>query len=145
MSDITNLATNNTRNVKINKVKNEIPSIINLAATTVPNAKINEIKNKIPNTTNSTTTTALAAVDKKLNVSNLVKKKLDYSTKISEIENKITNHDHSNKYITTQKFSNLTSENGAARLTHATLSTLSLHLQISRMLRARSSLTFRQL
>ena len=102
MSDITNLATNNTRNVEINKVKNEIPSIINLAATTVPNAKINEVKNKIPNITNSATTTGLAAVEKKLNVSNLVKEKLDYSAKISEIEKKVTNHDHSIKYITTQ-------------------------------------------
>ena len=37
------------------------------------------------------------------NVSNLVKK-IDYNTKIIEIENKITtDHDH-DKYITTQEF-----------------------------------------
>ena len=45
------------------------------------------------------------------NVSNLVKKKADYNTKISEIDNKITtDHDH-NKYINTQEFNQLTSEN----------------------------------
>ena len=45
------------------------------------------------------------------NVSNLVKKKADYNTKISEVDNKITtDHDH-NKYINTQEFNQLTSEN----------------------------------
>ena len=49
------------------------------------------------------------------NVSNLVKK-TDYSTKIIQIENKITtNHDH-DKYITTQEFNKLTLENVNARL-----------------------------
>ena len=44
------------------------------------------------------------------------KKKTNYNTKISEIENKIaTNHDH-DKYITTQEFNKLTSENFTARL-----------------------------
>ena len=38
--------------------------------------------------------------------SNLVKK-TDYNTKISEIEKKITDHDH-DKYITTQEFNKLT-------------------------------------
>ena len=38
-------------------------------------------------------------------------KKADYNTKISEIDNKITtDHDH-DKYITTQEFNQLTSEN----------------------------------
>ena len=49
------------------------------------------------------------------NVSNLVKK-TDYSTKIIQIENKITtNHDH-DKHITTQEFNKLTLENVNARL-----------------------------
>ena len=62
-----------------------------------------------------TTTTALTAVENTVtNVSNLVKKKTDYSTKISEIENKITtDHDH-DKYVTTQEFKKLTSENFTA-------------------------------
>ena len=54
------------------------------------------------------------------NVSYLVKK-TDYNTKINEIENKITtDHDH-NKYITTQEFNKLTSENFSARLAPANL------------------------
>ena len=61
-----------------------------------------------------TTTTALTAVENTVtNVSNLVKK-TDYSTKISEIENKITtDHDH-DKYVTTQEFKKVTSENFTA-------------------------------
>ena len=34
---------------------------------------------------------------------------------------KINDHDHSNKYITTQEFNKLTSKNFAARLTQANL------------------------
>ena len=40
--------------------------------------------------------------------SNLVQK-TDYDTKIDEIEKRITDHDHA-KYITTQEFNKLTSE-----------------------------------
>ena len=42
-------------------------------------------------------------------------KATDYYTKINEIEKKITDHDHA-KYITTQKFNKLASEDSAARL-----------------------------
>ena len=48
-------------------------------------------------------------------------KKSDYNTKISEIENKTAaDHDH-DKYITTQKFNKLSSENFTARLKQANL------------------------
>ena len=53
-------------------------------------------------------------------VSNLVKK-TDHNTKLHEIENKITDHDHCNKYITPPEFNELTSENFAARLSQANL------------------------
>ena len=50
-----------------------------------------------------------------------VAQKTDYNTKISEIENKInTDHDH-DKYITTQVFTRLRSENFTARLRQANL------------------------
>ena len=112
--DITNLATNTPLNAKLNEVKNEIPTITTLVTTTALNAKINQVKNKIPNFTNLASTTARAAVENKIpNVSNLVKKS-DHNTKITEIENKITDHGH-DKYITTQKFNQLTSENFTAR------------------------------
>ena len=59
--------------------------------------------------------------NKILDVSSLVKK-TDYNTKISEIENKLTNHDH-DKYITTPEFNKLTAQNFAARLAQANLVT----------------------
>ena len=42
-------------------------------------------------------------------------RKTGYNTKISKIENKITDHDHG-KYITTPEFNELTGENFIARL-----------------------------
>ena len=54
------------------------------------------------------TNSALAAVENKVpDVSSLVKK-ADYDTKISEIENKVSDHNH-DKYITTPKFNILAS------------------------------------
>ena len=50
------ITTKTTLNAKINKVKNEMPSITNLAATTALNAKINDVKYKIPKITNLATT-----------------------------------------------------------------------------------------
>ena len=44
-----------------------------------------------------------------------LRKTTDYSTKINEIEKKITDHDH-DKYITTQEFNKLTADNFDARL-----------------------------
>ena len=52
------------------------------------------------------------------NTSNLVKK-VDYNTKINENEKKNTDHDHSNKYITTQEFNKVTAENCFSRLGQA--------------------------
>ena len=64
------------------------------------------IGNKLVNKTNN-----ISATD----TSNLVKK-TDYNiTKVIEIENKINDHDHA-KYITTQEFNKLTSENFTAGL-----------------------------
>ena len=47
-------------------------------------------------------------------VSNFVQK-TDYSTTINEIDQKITDHDHSSTYITTPEFK-LTSENFTTKL-----------------------------
>ena len=104
-------------NAKIKNVEDKIPDITNLATNTALNAKINEVKDETPSITNlATATAALTAVENEIpNVSNLTKK-TDYNKKINEIEKKITNHDHSNKYITTQKFNKLTAQNLVARL-----------------------------
>ena len=89
------------------KIKNmEDIDIANLAINTTLTAKTNEVKGKEPSITNLATTAALTTVENKLpNVSNLTKK-TDYNTKISKIEKNITDHDHSNKYITTLEFVN---------------------------------------
>ena len=48
-------------------------------------------------------------------------KKINYNTKINEIEKNITDHDHSKKYITTQEFNQLTADHFAARLAQVNL------------------------
>ena len=58
---------------------------------------------------------------KTADTSNLVNK-ADYNIKIAETEKKILDHDHC-KYITTQVFNKLMSENFAARLKQADLAT----------------------
>ena len=50
-------------------------------------------------------------------VSNLVKK-TDYDTKVTEIENKLNNHNH-DKYIDTQEFNKLAADVFNARLAKA--------------------------
>ena len=69
----------------------------------VKKAKLAELENKIPDVSSLATKSALTAVTNKIsNVSSLVKK-TDYDTKITEIEKKLTDHNH-NKYITTLEF-----------------------------------------
>ena len=99
MPDISNLATKNIINTKINEVKNEIPSISNLATTSA----LTSVENKIPS------------------VSNLVKK-TDYNAKDTEIEKKLTDHTHDN-YITTVEFNKLAADAFKARLVQANIVT----------------------
>ena len=69
----------------------------------VKKTKLAELENKIPDVSNLATKTALTTVGNKMpSVSNLVKK-TDYNTKITDIENKLNNHDH-DKYIDTPEF-----------------------------------------
>ena len=68
---------------------------------------ISEIESKIPSITGLATNTALTAVGHKMpDVSSLVKKK-NYNTKTSEIEKRLTNHNH-DKCITTPEFNTFT-------------------------------------
>ena len=65
---------------------------------------------------------SLTAVENKVpNISSLVKK-TDYNTKITEIENRLIDHNRG-KNITTPEFNRLTAENFAARLKQANLVT----------------------
>ena len=80
------------------------------------NAKITEIDGKIPSISCLAKNTALTTVGNKMsNISCLVKKKTDYNTKITEIEKKLTDHNH-DKYITTPEFNTLAANVFNARL-----------------------------
>ena len=79
--------------------KKKISDVSNL----VKKTKLTELESKIPDVSSLATKTTLTAVENKIpSVSNLVKK-TDYNTKITEIEKKLTDHNHG-KYITTSEF-----------------------------------------
>ena len=72
----------------------------------VKKTKLTELENKIPDVSNLATRAALTAVENKIpSVSNLVKK-TNCDTKISELEKKLTDHNH-DQYITTPEFNSL--------------------------------------
>ena len=72
------------------ELENKIPDVTDF----VKKAKLTELENKIPDVSSLATKTALTAVENKIpSVSSLVKK-TDYNTKITEIEKKLTDHNH---------------------------------------------------
>ena len=78
------------------ELEKKIPDVTDF----VEKAKLTELENKIPNISNLATKAALATVEDKIpSISNLVNK-TDYNTKVTEIENKLNNHNH-DKYVTT--------------------------------------------
>ena len=100
------------------ELEKKIPDVSNLAK----KEKITELENKIPDVSTLVTKTALTAVENKIpSVSNLVKK-TDYNTKVTEIENKLNNHNH-DKYIDTPEFNKLAADVFNARLAQANLIT----------------------
>ena len=93
------------------ELEKKIPDVTNFFKKT----KLTELKDKIPDVNSLATKTALTAVENKIpSVSNLVKK-TDYNTKITEIEKKLTDHNHG-KYITTPEFDTLAASGFNARL-----------------------------
>ena len=75
----------------------------------VKQAKLTELENKILDISDLATKTALTTVENKIpHVSNLVKK-TDHNTEVTEIENKLDNHNH-DKYITTAEFNTLAAD-----------------------------------
>ena len=100
------------------ELEKKIPDVSNL----VKKAKLTELENKVPDVSSLATKTALTAVENKTpSVSNLVKK-TDYNSKITEIENKLNNHNH-HEYITTPDFNTLAADVFNARLVQANLIT----------------------
>ena len=100
------------------ELEKKIPSVTDF----VKKVKLTELENKITDISNLATKTALIAAENKIpNVSNLVNR-TDYHTKITEIENKLTNHIH-DKYIDTQEFKKLAADVFNTRLAQANLIT----------------------
>ena len=98
----------------------KIPDVSNL----VKKAKLTELENKIPDVSNLETKTALTAVENKIpRVSDLVKR-TDYDTKTTEIEKRMTDHNH-DKCIATPDFNTFAADVFNARLARAKLITKS--------------------
>ena len=86
----------------------------------VKKTKLTEVEDKIPDVSSLVTKTALTVVENKIaDVSSLVKK-TDYNTKTTEIEKKLTDHNH-DKHITTPESYKLTAEVFDTRIAGANL------------------------
>ena len=82
--------------------------------------KLTELENKIPDISSLATKTALIIVENRIpDVSSLVKKTY-YNTKITDIENKLNNHNH-DKCIDTSEFNQLAADVFNVRLAQANL------------------------
>ena len=105
-------------NSKIAEIENKIPDISGLATKTT----LTTVENKIPSISNLATKTALTTVENKIpSISGLVKK-TNYNTKITDIENKLNNHNH-DKYVATSEFNTIAADVFNARLAQADLIT----------------------
>ena len=88
----------------------------------VKKAKRIELENKIPDISKLATKTALATVENKIPDVNKFVNKTDYNTEVTEIENKLTNHNH-DKYIDTLEINKLTADVFNVRIAQANLIT----------------------
>ena len=103
--------------------KTELYKKIPDVADFVKKVKLTELENKIPDSSTLATKTALTALENEIpSVSNFVKKKTEYNTKVTEIENKLNNHNHE-KYTDTSVFNKLAADVLNARLAQANLIT----------------------
>ena len=123
VAKVNNIDTNNfVLKTKYDTDKTEFENKIPNATNFVKEAKLIELENKIPDLSNLATKTALTNVENKIpSVSNLVKK-TEYNAKITEIENKLTDHNH-DKYITTPEFNTLAADVFNAKMAQANLIT----------------------
>ena len=116
--DSTSFSKKSDYNTKITEIEDTIRDISGLATKTA----LTTVENKISSISNLATKTALTTVENKItSISGLVKK-TDYNTKITNIENKLNNHNH-DKYITTSEFNTLAAHVFNARLAQANLIT----------------------
>ena len=123
VAKVNNIDTNDfVLKTKYQTDKAELVEKIRYVTDFVKITKLTELENKIPDASSLATKTALTAVQNKIpSVSNLAKK-TDYDTKISELEEKLTDHNHE-KYITTPEINTLAASVFNARLAQANLIT----------------------
>ena len=101
VAKVNNIDTNDfllktTYNTNKTETEKKIPDVTNF----VKKTKLTELENKISDIGNLATETALITVENKISsVSDLVKR-TGYNAKITDIETKLTNHNH-DKYIAT--------------------------------------------
>ena len=88
----------------------------------VKKTKLTELENKIPDFSSLATKTALTAIENKISDVRSLVKKTKYDTKISDLEKKLTDHNH-DKYITTPEFNTLAASVFNGRLAQASLIT----------------------
>ena len=105
-----------------NTDKTELENKISNVTDFFEKAKLTELENKIPDFSDLATKTALTAVEYEIADVNSLIKKTDYNTKVTEIEKKLTDHNH-DKYITTPEFNTLAADVFNARLAQANLIT----------------------
>ena len=116
--DISDCVLKTKYNADKTKLEIKIPNVTDF----IKKAKLTELENKIPDISNLATKTALTAVENEIpNVSNLVNK-TGYNTKVTEIENKLADHNH-DKCIDTQEFNKLAADVFNARIAQAKLIT----------------------
>ena len=94
----------------------KIPDVTNL----VKKTKLTELEHKTLHVSNLATKTGLTALENEIPRSFV--KKTNYDTKIKELSDNLTDHNH-DKYITTPEFNTLTVDVFNARLTQAILIT----------------------
>ena len=88
----------------------------------VKKTKLTELENKIPDVSSLATKTALTAFENKISDLSSLVKKTNYDTKISDLEKKLTDHNH-DKYIIIPEFNSLAASVFNARLAQANLIT----------------------
>ena len=100
------------------KVEKKIPNVTDF----VKKTKLTELENKILDVSSLVTKNALTAVKNKIPGVSSLAKTANYDTKISELQKKLTDHNH-DKYITIQEFNTLAADVFNARLAQSNLVT----------------------
>ena len=121
VAKVNNIDTSNfVLKIKYNTNKTELEKKIPNVIDFFKEAKLTELENKIPDISSLATKTALIIVENRIpDVSSLVKKTY-YNTKITDIENKLNNHNH-DKCIDTSEFNQLAADVFNVRLAQANL------------------------